>query len=167
MGPAYSLGGIRRIEQVEAERLLFLFSFDVFETAGQNEVARLARLGNISTRPNQAAFSTNIRRAYEGKCAFTGCATAEALEAAHIKISEGQDDNDLRNGILLRADIHALFDKGLIALSLDGSRIDISAELSDPSYDFLRTVEVSHPKDRGPSEANIRHHRLRFGFPCP
>jgi hypothetical protein len=162
----YSHRGIRRIGENEAEALLSLFFVDTYENEGQSEVARLARLGSIASRPNQAIFSANVRRAYEGKCALTGYSTAEALEAAHIKAVVGSDDNDLRNGILLRADIHALFDRGLIALTLDGSRIEVRAELSDPSYGFLRTTKVSRPKDGRPSEANIRHHRLRFGFPC-
>jgi hypothetical protein len=160
----YSHRGIRRIDDKEAEKLLSLFSFDAFGNDAQSEVARLIRLGNVASRPNQAAFSANVRRAYEGSCAFTGCTTAEALEAAHIRVAEGVDDNDLRNGILLRADVHALFDKGLIALTLDGNRVQISTRLTDPSYDFLRTTKVSQPKESRPLETNIRHHRSRFGF---
>jgi len=163
----YSHRGIRRIEPGEVERLMPLLNVHSFEADGHNEVARLKRLGNVALRPNQATFSANVRRAYGGKCAFTGCATAEALEAAHIKVEKGRDDNDLRNGILLRADVHALFDEGLIALTLDGSRIEISSKLSDTTYDFLRTREVSRPQTGRPSEENIRRHRLRFRFHCP
>jgi hypothetical protein len=161
---ACSHGGIRRIDEKEAEKLLSLFSFDAFGNDGRNEVIRWARLGIIASRPDQAVFSANVRRAYEGKCAFTGCTAAEALEAAHIKVMEGADDNDLRNGILLRADVHALFDKGLIALTLDGNQIQISPKLTDRSYAFLQAAKVSQPKKGQPLEANIRHHRSRFGF---
>ncbi|MBR0825970.1 HNH endonuclease [Bradyrhizobium manausense] len=163
----YSHRGIRRIERDEVGRLMPLFDAHDFEADGHNEVARLKRLGNVALRPDQAKFSVRIRRAYQGKCAFTGCTTAEALEAAHIKVEKGQDDNNLRNGLLLRADVHALFDEGLIALTLDGSRVEISSRLSDTTYDFLRTREVSQPQSERPSEENIRHHRLRFGFHCP
>ena len=162
----HSHSGIRRIGENEAEVLFALFVSDAYENEGQNEVTRLLRLGSIASRPNQAIFSANVRRAYKGKCAITGCDTSEVLEAAHIQVVEGADDNDLRNGILLRADIHALFDRGLIALTLDANRIEIRKELSDSSYGFLRTAKISHPRDGRPSEANIRHHRLRFGFPC-
>jgi hypothetical protein len=160
----YSHGGIRRIDEDEARPLFSLF-FDEQENEGQSEVSRLVTLGKIASRPNQSIFSAKVRRAYQGKCAVTGCTTSEALEAAHINITDGLDDNDLRNGILLRADVHALFDRGLIALTLDGSRIETRAKLSDSSYEFLRTIRVSRPKDSPPSEANIRHHRLRVGFP--
>lgn len=163
----YSHRGIRRIECGEVDKLMPLLGGHDFESDGHNEVARLKRLGNLALRPDQAKFSARIRRAYQGKCAFTGCTTAEALEAAHIKVKKGQDDNNSRNGILLRADVHALFDEGLIALTLDGSRIEISSKLSDTTYDFLRTRRVSQPQSECPSEENIRHHRQRFGFHCP
>jgi HNH endonuclease len=162
----YSQRGIRRLDREEVETLLYLLNLDTFGEAGQNEVARLTRLGKVDSRPDQDVFSAKIRRAYGGKCALTDCTTAEALDAAHIKVAKGIDDNDVRNGILLRADIHALFDKGLIALTLDARRVDLSPKLSDPSYDFLRTREVSLPKAGQPSQDNVRHHRLRFRFPC-
>ncbi|MBR0855177.1 HNH endonuclease [Bradyrhizobium liaoningense] len=163
----YSHRGIRQIERGEVGKLTPLFDPHDFVGDGNNEVARLKRLGIVASRPDQAKFSARIRQAYQGKCAITGCTTAEALEAAHIKVEKGRDDNNLRNGILLRADVHALLDEGLIALTLDGNRIEISSRLSDTTYEFLQTREVAHPQGVGPSEENIRHHRLRFGFRCP
>ncbi|MCK1709436.1 HNH endonuclease [Bradyrhizobium sp. 143] len=46
---------------------------------------------------------------------------SRSARSSHIKVEKGRDDNNLRNGILLRADVHALFDEGLIALTLDGN----------------------------------------------
>ncbi|WP_108515629.1 HNH endonuclease [Bradyrhizobium algeriense] len=162
----YSPAGIRRVDQTEADELLALFSLDALQSDGQDEVARLIRLGKIASRPNQSTFSASIRRTYENTCAITGSTTTEVLEAAHIKVGKGVDDNSLENGILLRADIHALFDAGLIALTLDGKRLELSMELEDSAYQFLRKTNVFQPSTARPSEANIRHHRLRFGFPC-
>lgn len=162
----YSHRGIRQIERGEVGKLTPHFDPHDFDGDGNNEVGRLNRRGNVASRPDQEKFSARIRQAYQGKCAFTGCTTAEAVEAAHIKVEKGRDDNNLRNGILLRADVHALFDEGLIALTLDGNRVEISSRLSDITYDFLRTREVAQPRNEGPSEENIRHHRLRFGFHC-
>ncbi len=55
-----------------------------------------------------------------------------------MRIEEGVDFNGLKNGTLLRADIHALFDAGLITLTEDGMRIQVRHELlSDPTYRFL------------------------------
>jgi hypothetical protein len=55
------------------------------EEGVDQEVSRLDRLGKISSRPAQRIFSSQLREAYDGKCAVTGCATPEVLEAAHIR----------------------------------------------------------------------------------
>jgi hypothetical protein len=131
----------------------------------QEEVARLKMLGTIARRPEQTIFSAKLREAYLGKCAVTGCATAQALQAAHIQVRKGVDNNDLKNGILLRADIHALFDVGLITLTEDGSQVEVNRkDLTDPSYQFLIGKAVYRPGYGGPSRENILHHRRRFCF---
>jgi hypothetical protein len=127
------------------------------------EVARVKRLTEQRIRPDQQLFSTKIRSNYRDRCAVTGCVTRAALEAAHISIKEGSDNNSAANGILLRSDIHALFDRLLITLNEDGTRIEVSAELTDPSYVVLKSAVVARP-DGGPppSAENIREHRNRF-----
>ena len=65
-------------------------------------------------RPSQAAFRRTLLAAYEGRCALTGCDVAVALTAAHV--ADWRSDNDAGAGILLRADLHALLDCGLLAL---------------------------------------------------
>jgi len=127
------------------------------------EIARLRAMGEVATRPGQKAFCETIRTNYGNACAFTGCTTLAALQAAHICSQEGIDDNNPENGLLMRSDIHALFDAFLITLSQDGTTVELSPELTDASYAFLRTVTVSLPK-RGPrpSRENIREHRDRF-----
>jgi HNH endonuclease len=126
------------------------------------EIVRLKKLIEQATRPDQRAFSEIIRRNYRCKCAVTECVTPAALEAAHIRVQRGVDDNSPANGILLRSDIHALFDSLLITLSEDGTRIEVGPELADQSYAFLQTTVVTRPDQEPPSAANIREHRNRF-----
>jgi len=133
----------------------------------RDEVERQKHLGNIARRPEQIAFSAKLRELYQERCAVTGCATAKVLEAAHIRVKKGKDINDLKNGILLRADIHALFDAGLISLTEDGTQIQVSKEFDDPSYQFLSNAVVHRPDHDAPSRDNILHHRLRFCFDPP
>lgn len=129
----------------------------------EQEIARQRMLGEQSTRPGQQQFSATIRKNYEGQCAITGCTTSAALQAAHIRIQKGVDDNSPENGLLLRADIHALFDALLITLSEDGTRVEISDALTDPSYAFLQSAMVFQaPPGLRPSPENIRDHRERF-----
>jgi HNH endonuclease len=132
----------------------------VNETA--QEIVRLKKLIEQATRPDQRAFSETIRRNYRCRCAVTECVTPAALEAAHIRVQRGVDDNSPANGILLRSDIHALFDRLLVTLSEDGKRIEVSPELADQSYAFLRTAVVTRPDQEPPSAENIGEHRSRF-----
>jgi HNH endonuclease len=127
------------------------------------EVARLKKLIEQGIRPDQQCFSKEIRENYRSKCAVTRCVTPAALEAAHISTQKGSDDNSPANGILLRSDIHALFDRLLITLSEDGTRIEVSPEVTDPGYATLKAAAVARP-DEGlpPSAKNIREHRKRF-----
>lgn len=126
------------------------------------EIVRLKRLAEQATRPDQRAFGERIRTNYRRRCAVTECVTAAALEAAHIRVQRGVDDNSPANGILLRSDIHVLFDRLLITLSEDGMRIETSPELVDQSYAFLKSAAVTRPDQEPPSAANIREHRNRF-----
>lgn len=129
------------------------------ETA--QEVARVK--SEQLMRPDQRLFSETIRKNYRNKCAVTGCVTPAALEAAHIKTQKDSDDNNPDNGILLRSDIHCLFDRFLITLSEDGTKIETSPELTDPGYAALKTVTVARPVGGPPPSAeNIRGHRRLF-----
>ena len=131
----------------------------------EREVIRQRHLGKVASRPGQKEFSRKIRKAYESRCAITECSTDEAIEAAHIRTDDGRDFNDVSNGILLRADIHALFDAGLITLTMNGTALEVSADLKDTSYNFLRNVGVRRPVKGAPSPENILHHRNRFKSP--
>ena len=63
---------------------------------------------------------------------------AEVLEAAHITPDHGAETNHSTNGLLLRSDVHVLFDLGLIGIDPDTNLIVTARELSDTSYADLR-----------------------------
>lgn len=134
-----------------------------FDTDARAEIKRITKLAEISQRQGQLEFSARIRMNYGGKCAVTGCDTREALEAAHIKIYKGADDFSSDNGILLRADIHALFDALLFTINEEGKKIEICNELKGSIYSDLHGKELSTPVyGPPPSKENIAHHRKRF-----
>ncbi len=73
-------------------------------------------LSLIRKRQGQPAFRAALLQAYESRCAITEADTIEVLEAAHITpFSEG-GPMTTDNGLLLRSDVHTLFDLGLIAV---------------------------------------------------
>ncbi len=80
------------------------------------------RYGNpILVRPRlgQGTFRVMVTDAYKRKCAITGERTLPALEAAHIKPFAEGGSHDPQNGLLLRRDIHALFDGGYVTVTPD------------------------------------------------
>ena len=78
---------------------------------GEAYLAR-ARLG-------QGAFRALVTDAYHRRRAVTGERSLPALEAAHIRSHAAAGPNRTRNGLLLRADIHRLFDDGYVTVDTD------------------------------------------------
>ncbi|WP_321936271.1 HNH endonuclease signature motif containing protein [Paraburkholderia sp. J8-2] len=70
----------------------------------------------IKTRRGQRDFRERLLRAYRKRCAVTGSLVIDLLEAAHIVPHSVMTDYNTRNGLLLRADIHTLFDLHLLSV---------------------------------------------------
>ncbi|MFE2166560.1 HNH endonuclease [Streptomyces sp. NPDC059447] len=58
-------------------------------------------------------------RQYGLVCAVTGAVPAEVLEAAHLRPFSTTERHLVGEGLLLRSDIHRLFDSGLLAIGQD------------------------------------------------
>lgn len=81
-------------------------------------------------RLGQGAFRVVVTEAYQRRCAITGEKTLPVLEAAHIKPYSENGPHDIRNGLLLRSDVHTLFDDGYITVNPDFV-IEVSKRLHD------------------------------------
>lgn len=86
-----------------------------------NEYLARARLG-------QGAFRVLVTDAYHRRCAITGEKTLPVLEAAHIKPFAVSGPNTIDNGLLLRSDLHTLFDLGYITIT-DDYRVEVSRQI--------------------------------------
>ncbi len=84
-------------------------------------------------REGQADFRKRLIEHYGAVCMVTGTVHAAVIDAAHITPYNGTSTNALSNGLLLRKDIHALFDAGLLAVS-PSLIISVSSALSDACY---------------------------------
>ena len=73
------------------------------------------RRNAIAERPGQVRFREILLGAYGYQCCITGCPVPEALEGAHIDPFSGAHSDHPQNGLLLRQDLHRLFDTGLLA----------------------------------------------------
>ncbi|MEV0196154.1 HNH endonuclease signature motif containing protein [Nonomuraea sp. NPDC050691] len=67
-------------------------------------------------RVGQAQFRQELLRRFGAVCAFTGSQPPEVLEAAHLYRYSEEPEHDVRGGLLLRRDLHALFDRQLIGV---------------------------------------------------
>jgi putative restriction endonuclease len=87
------------------------------------ESLRKVRLG-------QGGFQVEVVEAYQRRCALTGEKTLPVLEAAHIvPYSEG-GEHDVRNGLLLRSDMHTLFDRGYLTVTPE-YRVEVSSQIAE------------------------------------
>ncbi len=94
-------------------------------SAASEERARYGR-AEVNLRLGQGAFRVVVTDAYHRRCAVTGEATLDVLEAAHIRPFGQDGPHDLPNGLLLRSDMHILFDRGLLTVTPD-LRVEVSS----------------------------------------
>ena len=98
---------------------------------------------DIKRRQGQDKFRFNLCFAYGLRCIVTGCDTYQAIEAAHIKPYADRDMHNTKesmlksNGLLLRADIHTLFDLELIGIDPLEDKIHISKKIMKSEYAYL------------------------------
>ncbi|MBO1081728.1 HNH endonuclease [Roseomonas sp. 573] len=123
--------------------------------------AREKVLREIKARRGQKAFRDQLLKAYDGRCAISGCAVLDVLEAVHIVPYRGDNTNHPINGLLLRADLHTLFDCGLIAIDPDTLKVLVASAIKDPSYREFHGHMLRRAIDLrlAPSLAALRHHR--------
>ena len=96
----------------------------------EEERARYGKETTIKPRLGQGAFRVLVTDAYQRACAITEEHSLPALEAAHIKPYTESGPHAVNNGLLLRSDLHRLFDRGYITVTPD-YRIEISRLLKE------------------------------------
>ncbi|AHJ74565.1 HNH endonuclease [Kosakonia sacchari] len=87
----------------------------------------------IKQRRGQKTFRDKLLKS-NPICAVTGCELVDILEAAHIDAYRNDSHNHISNGLLLRSDIHTLFDLGMIAFNPKDLKIYFSEEALKSGY---------------------------------
>ena len=141
-------------EAQQAENLITLAEFaeliPTFDPADEGD-GKQRILREIAVRQGQAKFRDDLIQAYAGTCAISGCSLAPTLQAAHISPWSGTKSNHVSNGILLRADIHTLFDLGLIQIDPDARTVLIAASIANSEYGQYAGRAINEPEKQ--------HHR--------
>lgn len=118
----------------------------------------------IAPRLGQGTFRVAVLEAYSRACCVTGEHSLPALEASHIQPYSASGPHDVSNGLLFRADLHRLFDKGYITVSPD-CRIEVGARLRNDfhngrTYYPLHGTRLQVPRASSlrPSTSYLRWH---------
>ncbi|MBB6411854.1 HNH endonuclease [Mesorhizobium sangaii] len=128
------------------------------------EQARYGQPTLIRPRLGQGAFRLVVTDLYGRRCAITKERTLPALEAAHIRPYADGGEHSPSNGILMRRDIHSLFDQGYVTVTSD-HRFEVSRRIREEfengrHYYELHGSEITLPASQAaqPDAAALRWH---------
>ena len=113
------------------------------ELVYEDEV-RYGKKYEIRSRIGQGGFRILVTDAYNRRCAVSGEKTLPVLEAAHIKPYAQSGPNSVHNGLLLRSDMHILFDKGYMTLD-NNLNVEVSRRIKE-EYENGREYYAYHGK---------------------
>lgn len=119
----------------------------------------------VMPRLGQGLFRILLTDAYERRCAISGERTLPVLEAAHLKPYAVVQRHEISNGLLLRSDLHRLFDEGYMTVDPGDRRIVVSKRIReefDNGKDYYKLEgqlvrEPNQPWAR-PSPENLEFH---------
>ncbi len=169
MNAGWKTGGV----DIQRETVVFHHQEDSQQETLQSEVAdeqpfdpnsekdareRIQR--TIVQRRGQKRFRDSLISAYEGKCVITGCSILDILEAAHITPYRGEHTNETSNGLLLRTDLHTLFDCGLLAIDPETKQVLLAPRIEGSEYKDWRGRRMRTPKNTEdqPNKEALRKH---------
>jgi putative restriction endonuclease len=141
-----------------AEEKIQVFEENEFELLDHSKKNK-TRKGLVNRRDGQQKFRKIIMKKYNNVCSITGETSKEILEAAHIQPYINEESNHPQNGILLRVDIHRLFDLGLIAVNTD-YKILVSSHLKSNNYKSLigKAIQLPSEQENWPSQKALKYH---------
>ncbi len=97
----------------------------------------------------QTRFRYTLLQVYESTCCISKCSIPQTLEAAHIVPSSIPKSFDPRNGLLLRADLHRLFDKNMLGIDPHSRMVRLKGVLANSKeYGQFAGVRIREPKQK-------------------
>lgn len=128
--------------------------------ADASEHERFGAAQLVTPRLGQGGFRIAVTEAYRRQCAVTTEHSLPVLEAAHIRPYADDGSHEVTNGLLLRSDIHRLFDRGYVTVTPD-YRFRVSSRLRDEyqngkiyyALDGKQILLPERPEDRPSRDA--------------
>ncbi|MDB9492360.1 pentapeptide repeat-containing protein, partial [Dolichospermum circinale CS-534/05] len=93
-------------------------------------------------REGQQEFKEELKETYGYRCLISGCDIEQIIEAAHIIPYRDLNSHDVANGLLLRVDLHRLFDVHLIAIHPITRKVLISEQIAK-DYQDIRGIKIA------------------------
>lgn len=135
----------------------------LYSPSGIDEREKIDR--QIRARRGQKAFRDALRARYGDQCVISGCKLLCIVEAAHISPYLGKKDNAPENGLLLRADLHTLYDLDLVAVEPASLLVCIHPGLP-PDYQVFGQQPLRVSQSTRPSETALQSRYQRFKTRC-
>lgn len=157
----------RRLEAVAGEDAWeedFQLAQDIADIEAQTNVPATVREALVQARVGQGEFRRKLLARWGNSCAVTGCNLKEVLRASHCKpwrASDNVERLNAANGLLLSANLDALFDRYLIAFEGDG-RMLISDRISDDHRTLLSLGGRLRLAPTEEEQTFLRIHREEF-----
>jgi putative restriction endonuclease len=108
----------------------------------------------VYPRLGQGSFRVLVTDIYDRRCAITGERTLPVLDAAHIKPFRLDGPHDPRNGLLLRSDLHTLFDRGYVTVTPD-LRLQVSRRIREKFENGREYYKYNDQIIRPPKRADL------------
>jgi putative restriction endonuclease len=102
----------------------------------------------VQPRLGQGTFRVAVTQAYQGACAVSGEHSLPVLDVAHIQGYAEGGPHQVRNGLLLRTDIHRLFDRGYVTVT--------------PEFRFKVSPRLREEFDNGKTYYDLHGHAIRL-----
>lgn len=114
-------------------------------------------------RIGQGIFTSLVRDHYERTCAISRERALPALEAAHIRPFSLEKAHDVQNGLLLRSDIHKLFDAGYLTVTPE-LRVEASRSMREDFNDGESYLKLHGRRVLVPGRPDARPDPERLGW---
>lgn len=128
------------------------------------EGARYGEPMFVRPRLGQGSFRVIVTEAYERRCTITGERTLPVLEAAHIRPYGSGGPHQPENGLLLRSDLHTLFDQGYMTVDADELKVVVSGRIREEFENGRDYYQLHGRAIRLPLEANSLPSREYLAF---
>lgn len=167
----FSSGGVTQNLGVASEdRMLKASAQSIFDPS-ENFVEdpehdnRKRSVASMVVRQGQGKFRKDLLLEYGNRCAISGCMVTEAIDAAHLTPYRGEYTNNLQNGLLLRTDLHNLFDSGLLAIDPTEKTVIVAKRLQGSEYSACHGTKIARPLNtqNEPTSDILKAHLERCG----